>query len=261
MDLEHELTRMLEESSDGMAVPVHSIVAEAVLRGRRIRLRRRLQTAAAALSVAAVVGTGALIGLPHRPPAVAPTAPAASAPTAGAPAPSAPPTTSDRVAKILVDLLPPGARLRAYSKVAVSAHTLTFDVEYDDGQGPVAVWVTLESRKPTGDAPDCENALEAGDPDRIGCTGALTTDGVDVVVKRFMGGPGVIAVECSFHPRNGVVVVITASNGTVDSPGEPGQRMTATRAVAPLGPTAWSTIAESPRWQLLAQQENLTPEP
>ncbi|GAA0700809.1 hypothetical protein GCM10010193_64490 [Kitasatospora atroaurantiaca] len=262
MDLEHELTRLLEDSVDGMAVPVHTIVAEATVRGRRFRIRRRLQTAAAALSVAALVGTGAVIGLPHRPPA-APTAPAVSAPMPSAmPTTSATPTTSDRIAKILSDLLPPGTSLRQYSKVTVSAHTITFDVEYDDGQGgPVAVWVTLESRRPTGEAPDCENALEAGDIDRLSCKDAVTTDGTDVVVKRTMSGAGVIAFECSFHPRDGVVVVITASNGTIDNPTEPGQRMTATRAVPPLTPSAWSTVAESPRWQLLAQQEHLTPEP
>ncbi|MFJ1792484.1 hypothetical protein [Kitasatospora griseola] len=59
MDLDRELSRMMEKSVEELCVPVAVIVAESKRRGRRLRLVRRLQGAGAALTVVAVVAAGA----------------------------------------------------------------------------------------------------------------------------------------------------------------------------------------------------------
>ncbi|PJN29743.1 hypothetical protein [Kitasatospora sp. CB02891] len=59
MDLDRELSRMMEKSVEELCVPVAVIVAESKRRGRRLQLVRRLQGAGAALTVVAVVAAGA----------------------------------------------------------------------------------------------------------------------------------------------------------------------------------------------------------
>ncbi|MFF0297634.1 hypothetical protein ACFYST_05190 [Kitasatospora sp. NPDC004614] len=63
MDLDLELSRMMETSVMELSVPVAVIVAESNRRGRRRRLARRLRVAGAALTVVALAAVGANVGL------------------------------------------------------------------------------------------------------------------------------------------------------------------------------------------------------
>ncbi|MFJ5926221.1 hypothetical protein ACIQF6_26800 [Kitasatospora sp. NPDC092948] len=63
MDLDLELSRMMEESVTELSVPVAVIVAESKRRGRRLRLARRLRVAGAALTVVVLGAVGANLGL------------------------------------------------------------------------------------------------------------------------------------------------------------------------------------------------------
>ncbi|OKJ15773.1 hypothetical protein [Kitasatospora sp. CB01950] len=63
MDLDLELSRMMETSVKELSVPVAVIVAESNRRGRRRRLARRLRIAGAALTVVVLAAVGANAGL------------------------------------------------------------------------------------------------------------------------------------------------------------------------------------------------------
>ncbi|MFD8481162.1 hypothetical protein [Kitasatospora sp. NPDC059673] len=63
MDLDLELSRMMETSVKELSVPVAVIVAESNRRGRRRKLARRLRVAGAALTVVALAAVGANAGL------------------------------------------------------------------------------------------------------------------------------------------------------------------------------------------------------
>ncbi|MFF0387326.1 hypothetical protein ACFYS8_01375 [Kitasatospora sp. NPDC004615] len=100
MDLDLELSRMMETSVMELSVPVAVIVAESNRRGRRRRLARRLRVAGAALTVVALAAVGANVGLST----VASNLPAHSAGPAGVgvgvgvPPPTTSPSPSDGAA-------------------------------------------------------------------------------------------------------------------------------------------------------------------
>ncbi|GAA1990267.1 hypothetical protein [Kitasatospora viridis] len=189
---EDDLTRMLQESVEDLQPPVPAMLTEAGRSGRRrIRVRRTLQAAGAATTVAALVAVGTLVGhgsgsgtgvqaaaasSPRASvgavssPTAAPTTAtglvgaagsAGTAPTAGAASPTAD-LTWQATLKILSDLLPPGAKLADLDPVMTRSgdHYSELQVEYDDGAGASTVSLTMQPTPTSGmigAVTDCTN--------------------------------------------------------------------------------------------------------
>ncbi|MEW1910173.1 hypothetical protein AB0442_17230 [Kitasatospora sp. NPDC085895] len=188
MGLEDDLNGMFAESVHELSPPIGEMVAEGKRAGRkRLRIRRTLQAAGAAVAVAAVVTAVAVAG--PRPgaaqaegPAAAGTAPpSAVGPSAAGPSAASPsagkgpagaesgtgtvspskgavaePGTADltwqAMTEILSDLLPPGARLGNLNAFGVKYNTKPnqryIELEYDDGHGPSTVMLTVSQGGP-----------------------------------------------------------------------------------------------------------------
>ncbi|MFD9128677.1 hypothetical protein [Kitasatospora sp. NPDC059571] len=257
MGLEDDLTGLLVESVGELSPPVAEMVAQGKAAGRRrIRVRRAAQAAGAALTVAAMVTAGAVVGLGrsgHDP--VGAAAPAASGPAAGggastaaSPSPTGEPAnavmTWQAMLKILSDELPPGGHLADLDPFAVKFNTAPtsryIELQYDDGRGPSTVMLTLTHRAdpPASGRPDasgravvppasaftCATWRGGSDegPRRPGsekpvCEESVLPDGS--LMRSYITGVDVVGlydVAVELTRPNGDRISVFAANGTLD---------------------------------------------
>ncbi|WP_354639914.1 hypothetical protein [Kitasatospora camelliae] len=260
MDLERELAHLLEESADRTPVPVRTMVAEAAERGRRLRLRRRLQTVGTVLAVAALVTGGALLGTVRRlpAPAVADAPPNSAAPSGGTPAATTPPPSAsaavpatERLRVLLAGVLPEGVALTPEREAVVTDQAVLFDVRYQDGHGAAYVGISIEALDPEGPAPDC--AGRGGQRDRAPERCAAGASGLESA-STYRYNAEVTGWEIVFQPREGAKVVIWSTNGTTAASGS---AWTRTREQPPLSLAGWQRVAEDGCWQRIAEEWHL----
>ncbi|MFD7733922.1 hypothetical protein ACFV6F_26530 [Kitasatospora phosalacinea] len=270
MDLEHDLSRLLGKSVDGLASPVGAIVAEAEAQGHRIRRRRRRLRIAGATAVVAALATAGAVVMP-RPvagPAVTGTPPAAT--TTGTPstATTAPgpvttsatatvPVTAEAMLKILADLLPPGGKLSKFRPGPFEwtrAAATDFTVEYDDGRGAAYVYVVMSPPDPKGSSWNCDlldltdHAARPGGAEPTGCTS--TTDAAGAVFSAVTGvGPegGYYSRKVRLERADGTSVDLLVGNGPGTSPEHPFGL--ADRPAPPLTTAAWQAVVRDPAWR------------
>ncbi|GAA2144564.1 hypothetical protein GCM10009760_32210 [Kitasatospora kazusensis] len=253
MDLEHELTRMLEESTDRLSPPVHTIVAEADRRGRRLRRRRRAQIGGSAVALAALVCTGTALGL-H--PAVGPTLNVSSS------ASGTVPVTGAAMLQTLADLLPPGATLKNFRSgppLGPQADSVRFTVDYLDGHGgPATITVSVQRTNGQPGALDCDPMLRlpagprpAG-ADPVACTADHLPDGADrqTLVGQAVPAGLVYQEQVRVQRPDGVAVQFAVANGVLPTAVVGGTNGLMTRARPPLTVEQAQAIAQSPSWQL-----------
>ncbi|GLW59110.1 hypothetical protein [Kitasatospora phosalacinea] len=258
MDLEHDLSRLLGESVDGLASPIGAIVAEAGAQGRRLRRRRRLWTLGATVVVVAALATTGAVVMP-RPvssPAVTGTSPAATA-TSAEPSPATVPVTAEAMLQILAGLLPPGGKLskfRAGPFEATRDVATAFSVEYDDGRGAAHILVVVSPPDPKAMSWNCDQLdltdygtrPEGAEP--AGCTS--TADAAGTVVSAVTGvGPdgGYYFRKVRLERADGTSVDLVVSNGP--APSEEHPFGLADRPAPPLTAAAWQAVVRDPAWQ------------
>ncbi|RAJ38366.1 hypothetical protein K353_04303 [Kitasatospora sp. SolWspMP-SS2h] len=261
MDLEHDLSRLLGESVDGLASPVDAIVAEAGVQGRRLRRRRRLRIAGATAVVAALAIAGAVaVPRPVGGPAVTGTPPAATT-TVAAPSPVTAavtvPVTAEAMLKVLADLLPPGGKLGKFRPGPFEwtrAAATDFTVEYDDGRGAAHVYVVLSPPDPKGASWNCDQVdltdrgARPGGAEPAGCTS--TTDAVGTVFSAVTGvgsDGGYYFRKVRLERVDGTSVDLVVGNGPAPSPEHPFGL--ASRPTPPLTTAAWQAIVRDPAWR------------
>ncbi|MGW4805166.1 hypothetical protein [Kitasatospora sp. NPDC004272] len=275
MDLEHDLSRLLGESVDGLASPVGAIVAEAEAQGHRIRRRRRRLRIAGATAVVVALATAGAVVMP-RPvagPAVIGTPPAAS--TAGTPstaattttttvvapspvtAPVTVPVTAEAMLKVLADLLPPGGKLSKFRPGPFEwtrAAATDFTVEYDDGRGAAHIYVVMSPPDPKGTSWNCDqvdltdHGTRPGGAEPTGCTS--TTDASGTMFSAVTGvGPegGYYFRKVRLERADGTSVDLVVGNGPAPSPEHPSGL--ADRPAPPLTTAAWQAVVRDPAWR------------
>ncbi|MFB7663388.1 hypothetical protein ACFC1R_05470 [Kitasatospora sp. NPDC056138] len=255
MDLEHDLSRMLEESVVGLTPPLPAILAEADRRGRRLRRRRRLQIAAATVAVVALAGTGAVLGL--RPVAAPPAAGPRPAPTpSGSRAPA--PFTGAGLLAVLTGLLPDGRishPVPAQGEEPGDFAGLT--VDYDDGLSPVTIELSLHARATGTASAPCrpENGSGSGsgehrpygaEPPR--CNTVSFPDGsAGWSEVSAADGNGLYTDSVDLTRPDGSELLIRIFNGRRGLSGEEESR--SVRPRPPLTSAELTALARSPRWQ------------
>ncbi|GAA2226435.1 MULTISPECIES: hypothetical protein [Kitasatospora] len=262
MDLEHDLSRMLEESVVGLSPPVSAILDEANRRGRRLRRRRRLQTAAAAVAVVAVAGTGAAFGL--RPAAAPPASVAGPTATGSAPARPAPsgavlPVTSGGLLKVLTELLPKGKVTDFLpGREEDPGRSASLTARYDDGLSPVEVEVYLNSSPAEPVAPPCQPLLDGGahrpfGAEPVRCNTVSFPDGTNgwsMVSPAY--GNGMYYENVDLVRPDGSELRIRFYNG---SGGTADEAASTVRAKPPISPDQLTALARDPRWNLRASAQ------
>ncbi|KJK59098.1 hypothetical protein [Saccharothrix sp. ST-888] len=253
MDLEHDLSRMLEESVVGLTPPLPAILAEADRRGRRLRRRRRLQIAAATVAVAALAGTVAAFGL--RPVAAPPAADPRPAPSDSR---EPTPVTGAGLLAVLTELLPDGRisqPVPAQGEEPGEFAGLT--VDYDDGLSPVTVELSLHARATGAASAPCRPGIGGGngngeqrpygaEPARCntvgfpdGSTGWSTVSTADA--------NGLYSDSVDLTRPDGSELLIRVYNGRHGLSGDEESR--SVRSRPPLTSDQLTALARSPRWR------------
>ncbi|MFJ4675600.1 hypothetical protein [Kitasatospora sp. NPDC088783] len=267
MDLEHDLSRLLGESVDGLASPVGAIVAEARAQGHGIRRRRRRLRIAGAAAVVVALATAGAVVMPRpvagptvtgTPPAATTTGTPPAATTTGTPpGPVMVPVTAEAMLKILADLLPSGGKLSKFQLGPFEwtrAVATDFTVEYDDGRGAAHIYVVVSPPDPKGMSWNCDqvdltdHATRPGGAEPTGCTS--TTDAAGTVFSAVTGvGPegGYYFRKVRLERADGSSVDLIVGNGPAPSPEHPFGL--ADRPAPPLTMAAWQAIVRDPAWR------------
>jgi len=256
MDLERELAGLLAEHADRVCVPVHTMVAEATLRGRRLKRQRRLRIAGTAAVVAGLLAGGAATGL-TRTGAVAP---AANGPASGASGPAAAaPDGDSKLAREMADTLrgalPPGGSLRVHHDATTTDRQVWVELLYDDGLGRADVQVFLDARQPGERSADCtpDTAEESDAAGVIGCADVPGAHGTVSTARSYQGGSGICTLVYTLRSEQGARVTVSVSNG---APGE-GTGPSRSRREPPLDAAAWQHAVQAAGWQELAERAGL----
>ncbi|MEZ0029047.1 hypothetical protein P3T36_006638 [Kitasatospora sp. MAP12-15] len=250
--MEHDLSRLLEESVQDLTPPVAVMVATGTWLGRR-RLRRRLQAAGAALAVGALATTGVLLGLNRSSgDSVSASAPPVSnAPATSVNADPLVPFTEAGALKVLVDHLPPGAALDNYDDHR-SVHdtpktSVDLSVDYDDGHGASTIQLSVQHAAAASDVTSC--AFWRSDPDNPGpdsCTESLLADGSrELTAVTHPDGAGFSSSFVELVRPSGEEIRIDAFNGTVSAFAKVNPRVT-TRAAPAISLATAQQIVQSP---------------
>ncbi|WP_405013649.1 hypothetical protein [Kitasatospora sp. NBC_01539] len=249
MDIEDRLGRMLDADAARTAVPVHTIVAEATRRGRKLRRRRRIvRCLGAVLAVGLIAGGAAVVRLDPfgRPPAVAPAGGGVSdpaTPAAGGSVEATPAGLLGVFAKI-------GTATAYRHFTPISDETdglLGFQVDQDLGQG---VWSTVRVQMTFDTFTNRQGPCPASPyfPVLTGPEGcAAYTDGVTTFLEeRPAGGDGLSRRIVAQRP-GGPTVEITSFDGVLRDSDE-GPILQRTLPGPPLTATALADLAASTAW-------------
>jgi hypothetical protein len=258
MNLEDELSRLLSDSTSGLATPVHTIIAEATRRGRVLKRRRQIRTAAAALVLSVLVGGVTGLEFP-RTPARAQNPPLTVAAQSPEPSATAPVVTADSLFGLLTAWLPRKIKITDYQPATLTTEFETqfgFQVTIDDGDGQATVKLQLSSSNGAGDDPlTCVTQSDhfrrpAADP--VGCEQTALPDGSTVRQTVTGADPFVsmYAYDLATRYPDGITLEILVYNGLMKlpSPGDPGP--TRTRERPPYGVGFWKDIVANDKWDL-----------
>ncbi|WP_431678253.1 hypothetical protein [Kitasatospora sp. KL5] len=254
MDIEDDLSRLLGAGADQLHVPVQTIVAEATVRGRRLRRRRRITRAVgAAAAVALITGGVAAFGPDtfNRS-----QAPAASTPSASLPSvlgPTDPPvngkvaTTPAGLFGVFAGLLPDSAkydRFRSMGNRGNGPIGFTVDVDFGDGTwSTLGVDVTSDTLPPVKDCPNVpEFTVPLTMTCRVGDGGAL--------VATYKDGNSPIdgSYRAVVQRQDNVAVEITAYSGRRLQYGQ--SEPEHARDTPPMTAEYWAGVAASPQFAL-----------
>ncbi|GAA2743671.1 MULTISPECIES: hypothetical protein [Kitasatospora] len=249
MNHDFDLSALLEESVQGLTVPVAVIVAESNRLGRRRRLQRRLRLGATAAVLAGAAVAGTVLGVPYLRNAATPASPAAAPPSASSsPVQIELPTarlTPEAMLKLLGDELPTSTRFERFERTSREAdadHTVGVKVWYDDGYGPQTMVVVME--RGSGRAGGCPAVLKW--PYTV-CTDRMLDDGSEESVET--GETPQTVTTVSIRRPSGDFLAISNYNGVMRSVG-----LDHDRNVPPLDTNVLRAIAEAPGWQLEVTQ-------
>ncbi|GJF34616.1 hypothetical protein KNE206_73160 [Kitasatospora sp. NE20-6] len=249
MDIEDRLGRMLDADAARTAVPVHTIIAEATRRGRKLRRRRRIaRCLGAVLAVGLIAGGAAAVRLDPfgRPPAVAPAGNGVSDPATG---PTADGTVEASPAGLLGVLfnINTATGYGNFTPITNEDRSLVgFQVDQESGPGSrstVTVQLTRDTRagtpgrcpaSPYFPTPVPENCTQLGNGTRV------------FAEEQRMDENGVYRRVVAQHP-DGLAVEITVFNGVLQDTVR-GSVLNATRADPPLTAAALTAIAASTVW-------------
>lgn len=220
--MEHDLSRLLEESVQDLTPPVAVMLAEGTRLGRRRLLRRRLQSAGAALTVAALGAVGVLLGQDRHD--IRPVLPAASsdAPATSAGDPLVPFTEAGAL-KVLVDHLPAGAKLDNYDDHSAGHDTpklsVNLSVDYDDGHGATTIQLSIQHAAVADEVTSCVFWRSNPDgPSTDSCTEDRLPDGSrELTAVTHPDGAGFFSAFVELVRPSGEEIRIDAFNGSVST--------------------------------------------
>ncbi|BFV59604.1 hypothetical protein KCMC57_up47080 [Kitasatospora sp. CMC57] len=253
MERDPVLERLFDDAVPGIDPPVAELVTGSQHLGRKLRLRRRLRIAGAALTVTALAATGTAVrwwpGGDTARQAVA------SAPAdVTAPSSTLEPVTPEAMLQILSGVLPPDGKLTDFvgrsGRLAASGLPSQLGVVYDDGSGASELEVGIQPTQVP--APDLSCDGYQGHRSQVvsapSCTTRVLPDGTKLQTLGSGDGRGhVYSISVHAFRPDGVHVWISAANGLSATASG------ATRPEPPLGTGLLEKVASSPAWQLTVE--------
>ncbi|MEV6206788.1 hypothetical protein [Kitasatospora sp. NPDC051914] len=248
MDIEADLSRLLGAGADQLNIPVQTIVAEATVRGRRLRRRRRITRAVgAAAAVVLITGGVAAFDPDTFNRSQAPAASTASPTALSVLGPTDPPvngkvaTTGAGLLGILAELLPDSTRFTSFTGSGFQDRSATMRVDVDFGDHLPST-VTVELRKdwvkdvcPVGDSPQAH-----------ACTDIPVGE---LHQESFPGNALPHSYRFLFKRKDGSAVELAVYSGQL-RPAHYDKPITQTRQEPPQTPKFWGDVAKSPLWSL-----------
>lgn len=242
--------QLARELADSSAPPLGALVADAVVTGSRLRVRRRLAVVTTSVAgVVALLSAGVFFAsnvngssssaplLPAGPKSPVPSSPVGHKATSG-----------EAVIALLTDLLPPGGQISEVDFYSENGN-VSGGFVYDDGHGAATVSAGV-SDKPADYGTEVTGMQCPADGGGFVCQYSLTPDGVEVRVIT-MGPYDCTDLKCSIKDlrveikrHDGTYVTMEAYNGPF------GLGRAATRADTLLNVDQLLTMANDPRWGL-----------